>query len=132
MNLSMNQLIFLLERQLEKHCYHRLRGFIWAPDYVDDGWPMQGAQCVIVARCRALHDNAGLLPASFSVNLCTYKVHEKSSFWAHEGRPIFSSLHDYEIAVCQAVAVAIDRQLPVCLDRPEVSHALGDVGIWEP
>jgi hypothetical protein len=72
-----------------------------------------------------------------NVSLCTHRVHdslsgEKCRFWVHAGRPIFSGLHSYELAVSQAVAVAIDRKLPVCLDRPEISHPLGDVAIWEP
>jgi hypothetical protein len=131
MNLSVNQLVFLLENQLRRHCYRRLQkdGTIWVPpDVKDDEWPLAGAQCIAVSRELALHCESGLLPASFAVSLCTHRVHDKC-FWVHQGRPIFSGLHDYEIAVCQATAVGIDRQLPVCLDRPEVSHALGDVGI---
>jgi hypothetical protein len=141
MNLSQNQLIFLLERQLERHYYRRYKGLIWGPmdvadrpegDQVVADWPHEGAKCIIVARQLAQHDESGLLPARFAVSLCTHRVQDKYRFWVHDGRPIFDSLHSYEIAAIQAVAVAIDRLLPVCLDRPEVSHALGDVGIWEP
>jgi hypothetical protein len=67
MNLSVNQLIFLLRRQLERHCYRRsnVDGTIWLPSDVNvDEWPMQGAQCVIVSRQLALHDDSGLLPAA--------------------------------------------------------------------
>jgi len=139
MNLSTNQLVFLLERQLERHHYCRYKGLIWGPiDFADrtEGgqcvvdWPHEGAQCVIVSRELALHDDSGLLPAQFAVSLCTYrKGKDGKCFWVHEGRPIFSGLHSYDLAACQAVAVAIERFVPVCLDRPEVSHALGDVGI---
>jgi hypothetical protein len=121
-----------LEAELTRVGYRRVElsyGTVWVPGDYGADWLQDGAECVAVFRRSQPWTTSGLCRAVYGEAIYRYYSGGKHGpYWTYSG-PDADQLWSPEAAACEAVAVALERQLPVCLDTPAVMHAMGDAGL---
>jgi hypothetical protein len=122
-----------IERQLVDHKYRDVLAHtsnVWLPQSYSYDWQADGTKMVALYRRLRCWDSSGLHPNYYGVAEFVRRIDDKCGpYWTYN-KPIFDRLIAEEAAICEAVAIAIDRGLPVCFDFPKVYHVLGDSALW--
>jgi len=121
-----------LEAELARIGYRRVElsyGTIWVPGDYGPDWLQEGAECVAVFRRAQSWTTSGSRRVVYGEAIYRYYPGGRHGpYWTYSG-PDADQLWSPEAAACEAVAVALERHLPVCLDVPVVMHAMGDTGL---
>jgi hypothetical protein len=121
-----------LEAELTRAGYRRVElsyGTVWVPGDYGADWLQEGAECVAVFRRSQSWTGSASCRVVYGVAIYRYySGGRRGPYWTYSD-PDTDRLWSAEAAACEAVAVALERQVPVCLDVPVVMHALGDAGL---
>jgi len=121
-----------LEAELTRAGYRRVElsyGTIWVPGDYGPDWLQEGAECVAVfCRSRPWTASGSRRVVYGEAIYRYYSGGARGPYWTYSD-PDADRLWSPEAAACEAVAVALERHLPVCLDVPVVMHAMGDAGL---
>jgi hypothetical protein len=124
-----------LEKELEVEDYRKVHlpyGSIWVPKECGEDWPSDGAVCVTVYQRLPERTSDTKGRSLYGVGSCTYWSSGISPrHWTYE-KLYVSKLWSADAASCEAVAVALEHRLPVCIEAPTVWHALGDAALRPP
>lgn len=130
MNMAIRQ---VLENLLTGAGYRRVDlvgGAVWVPDHFGADWPQEEAKCVSVFRRSRSWVEGGKYCSQYGV--ASYRYHDHGDralgHWDYDGLEQ-DWLHSAEAAAAEAVAIALNRQVPVCIESPLVIHPMGDASL---
>jgi hypothetical protein len=118
-----------LEDYLKRLGYRRVElphGYVWVPPGCADDWPVEGAKCFSVLARPSRRSASGVNGLRYGVAVYSYyRASDGSRYWGYTDL-VLEGLQSADAAACEALARAVSRALPVCLEAPTIWHALGD------
>jgi hypothetical protein len=118
-----------LEDYLKRISYRRVDlpyGRVWVPPGCADEWPVEGAKCVSVLARPSRRSASGVNGLRYGVAVYSYyRASDGSKYWGYTDL-VLEGLQSADAAACEALARAVSRALPACIEGPTVWHALGE------